>query len=143
MERILTCPECGKQFSGRYAGRAYAGHMWLAHFKRVGQRGEIVRLKQQIDSLIKERDSLKGKYEGLRGEYNKMKENRDQLGKMVKDLYNEEGSLSQRQVISADNSFNWNYCPVCGQPKSKHRQIKDLIYGKQWECPSGERVNLT
>ena len=51
-DRVKQCPECGKQFFGRYAGRAYAGHMWLSHFKRVGVRGQIVALEQRIKELV-------------------------------------------------------------------------------------------
>ena len=117
--RVKKCPECGKEFYGRYVGRAYAGHMWLSHFKRVGVRGKIVALEQEVTNLKTYIAKLEGRCSSQEVK----------LGQATKPL-----------VIDAGSHFyEWKYCPECGKPRAKHRAYTDLIYGKGWECPGGGR----
>jgi hypothetical protein len=95
---VKKCPECGKEFRGRYAGRAYAGHMWLSHFKRVGARGEIVALKQRVTDLVA---------------YNQRLENKCNELQLMQDK-------AIREAEGVKNSLG--VCPHC------HKELGNILY---------------
>lgn len=68
------CPECGKQLRNR---KALAGHMWMAHDIRIGNKAEVERLKKENEEInnIKEEVTTDGKaIEEIRGQLMELKE---------------------------------------------------------------------
>lgn len=106
--KIRECPQCGMVFEGGYAGRALAGHMWLAHQIRSGYKAE---LEDKIKALETE-----------------LKRVRAESKQEIMDL--------QLELRSANDMWGQALCPHCHSAIDLHKQTIDKQTGKKgFQCP--------
>jgi len=125
-KKEYVCEICGKRFEGKRPARAYAGHMWLAHFKKVGTKGKMEALEKRIKDLEAKVIALEAENERLKAEkaslISSFEKETEELKKMV-----------EKELKKALDKATT--CPKCGKKFPKeHRLRHDFVYGWIWQC---------